>query len=408
MEKYQENEGAYRLIANRGQGKMQKKYVRIANAILDLEPRDIDAGSLTSDKNDNTAKSDRSGPIAVADPEVISVLKDRLDGGLLSNSYDPEAVDLRAEISRYTGILPEFIGCFAGEEDALGYISRTFLEPGTEMVVSGPVRAERLITARSTGAAIKAVQYDDPLSPGIEPLIDTIGNRTRIIYIGNPSDTIGSFFTEAELVFLLAYAEQAMLVLDESCFELSGFSAAEFVKKFPNLTVIRSLARPFGLAGMRASYVISDPENIGYFDRLRSDAGIDGVTQAAAFLALERRLYKNDYFQELKTARRNLSSMLPELGYDFFIAPADFFILRVSDPEGSCRHLEKDGVSAIHLKDIRHMEGHIRVAIGNPWRVEELLLILSRMAEKYATGFNRNRVVRTLKAAGQKTAGTAT
>jgi histidinol-phosphate aminotransferase len=227
-------------------------------------------------------------------------------------------------------------------------------------------------------------------------VIDAIGKRTRVIYIGNPSESIGSFFTEAELVFLMAYAEQAMMIVDESFYEFSGLTAIDFVRKFPNLTIIRSFARAFGLAGLKASYAISDPENIGYFARVRAGDAIDAITQTAAEGALDYFEHTREYISRIDSAKKTLSLTLPEIGYDFYVAPADFLLLRVSDPDESCSFLVNNGIAAADLRDIKRMDDFIKVDIGNPRQTENLLLILSRMAERFATGFNRNRLVRSL------------
>jgi len=250
---------------------------------------------------------------------------------------------------------------------------------------------------------VTEVLHDDLFSPGLEAIINNIGKRTRILYIGNPSEYIGSFFTEAELVFLLAYAEHTMMVVDESYFEFSGFTVADRVKKFPNLAIIRSFSHAFGLAGLKAGYVITDPENLSYINRLRSENGIDSFSQIAAEAVLNDPDYMREYVNTVDRSRRLISSNLPEIGYDFYNAPANFFVLRVSDPVSACEFMKNNGVYVKDLSDVKQLEGCIRITIGSPEQTDRLLLLLSRMAERFATGFNRNRIVKPLSRLDKKT-----
>ena len=382
---------------------MQKKYVRIANAVLDIGPFEIDNSEFQEGGKDTSAarlncNESMTGP----SPTVISHIRDFLDNRPLSRFPDPEASGLRNKIADYTGLPAEFIGCFPGADASLEYILRTFLESGTEMLISGPEPPCRQVAARSTGASVLEVFHDDPFSPGIEPIINNIGKRTRILYIGNPSEYIGSFLTEAELVFLLAYAEHTMMVVDESYFEFSGFTIADLVKKFPNLAVIRSFSYAFGLAALRAAYIVTDPENLRYIKRLCAGNGIDSVSRIAAEAALNDTNHMREYVDSVERSKRLISSNLPEIGYDFYIAPANFIVLRVSDPVSACEYMKNNGVYVKDLSDIRQLEGYIRLTVGTPEQTDRLLLLLSRMAEKSATGFNRNRVVKPLSGLDKK------
>lgn len=371
---------------------MRKKYVRVANTVLDLCPYEkypnCEPGQGMSERLRLNRNESTIGP----SPQALRAVKEFLNNRSLNWYPDSEASELKLKISGYTGMPLENIGCFSGVNSAIDHIARTFIEPGTEMLVNGPVFLRKTLAAKSAGARVMEVIHDDPFLPGIEPIINNLTRRTRLLYIGSPSDTTGSFFTEAELVFLLSYAEQTMLVIDESYFEFSGFSSAELVNKFPNIIIIRSFSHAFGLAALKAAYIISDPENIGYIDRLKSEDEIDAVAQIAAGAVLENDEYMREYVKTVDRSKKILSSNLPEIGYDFFITPANFFLLKVSAPDSAREFLEDNGVLVNDLSDIGVLRGYLRVTIGVPEDMDKLLLILSRMAQQFSTGFNRNRM----------------
>jgi len=374
---------------------MLKKNVRIANAVLDLDPFESDDMDFAPDQfGSGVRRMDRNESSRDPSPKAIAAIKHYLDSQPLSWYPDSEARELKIKLAEYTDMPVEFIACFPGSNAALDYISRTFLEPGTEMLVSGPVFSRKLIAARTAGASIIEICHENPFAPGIEPIIDNISKRTRILYIGNPSECTGSFLTEAELVFLLAYAEQTMVVVDESFFEYSGFSAVEMTKKFPNLTVMRSFSHAFGLGALKVAYAITDPENLDYIRRLEPESGIDTVSQIAAQAVLDDVDYMREYTDEVDRSRKILSSSLPEIGYEFHISPANFVILRVTDSALAVDFMKNNGMKVRDLSEIKQMQDYIRITIGVPRQTDNLLLLLSRMAEQFATGFNRNKAER--------------
>ena len=386
------------------QVEMRKRLVRIANAVLDLEPFEPDrAGCRDDDIDPSAMRLNRNESMLGPSPQVVSAIKDYLDKGLLNRFPDMRTGELINRIADYSGMPDDYIGCFPGTGLCLENILRAFLEPGTEFLVSGPVPAERLIAARSAGSSIVEADFDDPFSPSLEPLIDNIGKRTRVLYLGNPSEYVGSYFTEAELIFLLAYAENTMIVVDESYFEFSVFTVADLARKFPNLAVIRSLSHAFGLAALKVGYIITDPENLDYINRLAAGTHIDTISRIAAKAALNDQDHMLRNVSGVNGSKDLISRNLPELGYDFYISPANFFILRVSDAGSACEYMKNNGIFVKDLSVIRQLEGYIRITIGMPEETDRLLLLLSRMAERFATGFNRNRITRSLNVSKEKT-----
>ena len=185
-----------------------------------------------------------------------------------------------------------------------------------------------------------------------------------------------------------------MVVVDESFFEYSGFSAVEMTKKFSNLTVMRSFSHAFGLGALKVAYAITDPENLDYIRRLEPESGIDAVSQIAAQAVLDDLDYMREYTDEVDRSRKILSSSLTEIGYEFHISPANFVILRVTDSALAVDFMKDNGMKVRDLSEIKQMQDYIRITIGVPRQTDNLLLLLSRMAEQFATGFNRNKAER--------------
>jgi histidinol-phosphate aminotransferase len=332
-------------------------------------------------------------------PGVAAALNDLLGDKPLNRFPDTDAEELRAKLSEYVLLPPDHISCYAGGRIALEHIFRTYLESGTELIVNSPAPPEVRIMAQSTGARVSEIEHPDPFCPGIENIVNGISTRTRAVYIGNPNEYTGSVFSEAELVFLLAYAERTMVVIDEDYFEFSGRSVVDLTARFPNLAVIRSFSKGFGLASLKAGYIVTGPENLQFIHRIKNDSGPDCISQAAARAALDDLNFVREKMVSLNISKKAIAGRLIAMGYEFRMAPANFFLLKVSDSMKATELLEKEGIRVTDLSDIKGLEGYLRITIGTEEQSERLLVLLDGMAgslsgvrEEEPVGGSANRI----------------
>lgn len=367
---------------------MEKRLVRVAGAILDIDPRhkveySLNAdGLIRLDSNENTL-----GP----SPKVREALENVITSRALNFRAYAEPDTLLERLSCYTGVGVDSISCFATKESALEHIGRTFLEPGVEAVINDPESDDFARVAQSLGARVIELHHDNPFEFNIEALINQIGPKTRVIYISNPDGNSGASFSESEIVFLLAYAERIMVIVDEEYFEFCGCSVADLTSRFPNLIVMRTLSRAFGLSALGFSYILTDPENLGFIDRVKLNSGPDLFSTAAAIAALEDLSHIRRYAFLIDESKKLLLQNLPEIGYQFRMTDNNFFLLKVSDSHQALKLLNECGIAACDLSDNQRFDGLLRITIGTPEQTDSLLTALGRMAEKTATGFNRNR-----------------
>lgn len=373
---------------------MQRRLVRIANAVLDLEPyRPRTGGAQAEGHCPGISSLDRGEYVMEPSPAAINAIRDFLGRRPISWYPDPDASELRTRLSEYVSLPQDYISCYAGSRLAIEHVFRTYLEAGTEMVISGPVVHSIRVAVRCTGARTIEVEYSDQFNPLIENLVNSITPRTRAIYVGNPNEITGTVFGEAELVFLLAYAERTMIIVDEEYFEFSGRSIADLVARFPNLTVVRSLSKGFGLTSLKAGYILTDPGNLQFIHRIKGENGPDAVAQIAALAALENLDCTREYVADIHQSKKMLGNSLPEIGYQFRMTPADFILLKVADSVYAANFLKSENIQALDLSFANSLKGFLRISIGTPKQTDILLLALSRSAERLATGLNRNRIV---------------
>jgi histidinol-phosphate aminotransferase len=375
---------------------MEMKLVRVANTVLDLEPLKEISPIVEANPEPALLKLDANECTVGPSPAVYEAIESFLHNRPLNWSPNSEADRLKEGLARYVSLPKEAISCFEDSSAADICIARTYLESGTGVVISGPSRDSFKIAAKSTGANVCEVVHDNPADPQIEAIINQIGPRTRLVYIPNPNDISGAMFSEAEIVFLLAYAEGCMVVVNEEHFEYCGLTVADLIMRFPNLIVKRSFAKAFGLGSLPTAYILTDSENLEFINRMKISGNPDAFHQVAATAALEDVTNMRRNMTELNRSRKILYESLPEIGYEFQITPANFFLLKVPDTESATAFLAREGVLVRALSSNDQLEGYLRVTIGTTEQTDRLLMVLSKLAEKMATGYNRHSFIRAI------------
>jgi histidinol-phosphate aminotransferase len=357
---------------------MEKKLVRIAGALLDIAAR----------QSRDAAGSSYTTPYPAASQGVLNAVSGYLKG--TGEEADSIRRELAGRLSQYTALPSGHIRFFDSLKRAVELIGRTYLEQGTEIVINSPCRGEIETLALCAGARVTQVDHDNPLDPQIEAVINHIGSRSRMIFIENPNRTTGAIFSESEIVFLLAYAEGTMVVIDESNFEYWGRSIADLVNRFPNLVVLRTVSGEYGMGPLGMCYIISDPDNLAFIDRVTVESPVSELVFSAAKAAFDDTSILRDRVESTAQARDYLEKNLPEMGYEFKIAPADFVIIRTADAVQATKILGEQGAIVEDLSHIGSLQGHIKVSVNDKDQAERLLVILGRFSGQLATGFNRN------------------
>jgi histidinol-phosphate aminotransferase len=155
--------------------------------------------------------------------------------------------------------------------------------------------------------------------------------RTKVVFLANPDNPTGTWFLEKELVhFLGAVPRETLVVLDEAYVEFveaEGFQdALELRKRYPNLVVLRTFSKIYGLAGLRLGYAFARPELVAYLDRVRAPFNVNLVAQAAGTAALDDEEHVLLSRRLVRTERPFLEQGLRDLGATVVPSQANFVL----------------------------------------------------------------------------------
>jgi histidinol-phosphate aminotransferase len=203
---------------------------------------------------------------------------------------DGSAFYLRRALAARLGVALEEVAVGNGSNELLELLVRTFLAEGDEALTSAHTFIVYRLAAQAHGrVCVEAPMRDHRYDLGA--IHERLSRRTKLVFLANPDNPNGTYFTERELLPLLeAVPREVLVVLDEAYVEF--VAARDFPdglrlrRRFPNVVTCRTFSKIYGLAGLRLGYLVASPEVVGYLDRVRAPFNTNLVAQAAGVAAL--------------------------------------------------------------------------------------------------------------------------
>ena len=307
------------------------------------------------------------------------------------NALYPEGTspELRAALARHHKVPPECVIAGSGSDELIRLLCEAFLEPDDEVVVSqhGFIRFKQ--QAAMMGARVIEVPMTD-WTHDLTLMAKAASSRTKLLFIANPNNPTGTWNTEEELEALLAAVpESVLVVLDEAYWHyahaIPGYprSLPELASRHPNLVVLRTFSKAYGLAGLRLGYGVGDPELVGWLDRIRMPFNVSLPAQHACLAALKDEPFVARAVALNEKQRAEVARALGELGFGVGDSATNFVFARSPVPGRELfKALLRKGV-IIRPLDEYWLPGHVRVSIGTAAQNRALLKALEQvLAEK--------------------------
>ena len=269
-------------------------------------------------------------------PEVVQAAASVLTG---ANRYpDPAYVPLRRALSNRYGIAPERIALGNGSCDILLAAGEALLEPGAEVVYAWPAFSVYPHLAAASGARAIEVPLDDDDRHDLDAIAAEITVATRLVLICNPNNpTSTSVGLDRIEEFLDGVPSHVCVILDEAYCEFAlrlgdTYASVELLRRYPNLVLLRTFSKVYGLAGLRVGYALCASESFRTaVDQLRQPFYLNAAAQAAAVEALRHQDMVEERVTQTIAARLDLEEGTRELG--LWVAQSDANFIWLHLPE---------------------------------------------------------------------------
>jgi histidinol-phosphate aminotransferase len=295
---------------------------------------------------------------------------------------------LKTKLAAKLGVQPAQITLGNGSNDVLVMLAEAFLEPGLEAVFSQYAFAVYPIAVQATGATAVVTPATPmgsamPLGHDLAAMARAISPRTRLVFIANPNNPTGTWVPAGELRrFIAAVPAHALVVLDEAYFEYAFDRAAgddgvqdgvPWIAQFPNLVVVRTFSKAYGLAGVRVGYAISHASVADVLNRVRQAFNVSVVGLAGATAALEEVAHVERAVALACSERRRLSQRLRQLGTPVIPSAGNFLLLHAgANARDRFDHLLRRGIIVRPVANYGLPE-YLRVTLGTPEQNDRFL-----------------------------------
>jgi histidinol-phosphate aminotransferase len=295
------------------------------------------------------------------------------------NYPDPEQMELRAALEKYTGLSRQHIVCGMGSDELIDLILRLFLEPGDEVINCPPTFGMYPFSTDVCGGRVVDVPRTESFALDIVGINKALTGRTKVIFIASPNNPTGDILTENEIMELVGTGK--IVVVDEAYFEFSNATMANLVPSYPNLLVLRTFSKWAGLAGLRIGYGFFPVEIARYLMKIKQPYNANAAAQAAVLASLADIEYLRANVARIVTERERLFGKLKELAWIKPYPSKGNFIL-CSLPKGKAKEiwqqLRRKGIFVRYF-DTSGLKDCLRISVGKPEDTDALVKALEEV-----------------------------
>ena len=261
------------------------------------------------------------------------------------NAY-PEPFFLYEQLARHHGVEPGQLLLTCGSEQGLRHVFDTFLDDGDQVVLPSPTFGMLQVFCHYRRATVVRVGYDASRRLDLDAFLGAMDEATRLVYLANPDSPTGGAIELPQIERIAAHCAalpEAVFLLDEAYHDYYPLPTVELIPRFPGLVITRSFSKGWGLAGIRAGYLISNPAKIELLRKQKPMDELSSPTIELCSQALERPdLVQRNVAQVQKWRDRFREVCWPTLTY--LPTEGNFIMLRSTRLEHHLSAFEKHRV----------------------------------------------------------------
>jgi histidinol-phosphate aminotransferase len=316
-------------------------------------------------------------------PAVAGALQGQIER--LNRYPDPGKTLLRQRIADRCGLPAARVAVGNGSCEILMSAADALLEPGAELIYAWPSFSIYPHVAAQSGASAIEVPLDADQRHDLDAMAREVTAATRLLLICNPNNpTATAVPIEAIDAFMTGLPRHVAVILDEAYVEFSALQdpddSLDLVKRHPNLVVLRTFSKVYGLCGLRAGYALGPEEFRLAVDRVRQPFSVNTLAQAAAAEAIRHQDEVTRRVEATVVERAWLEVELEDRGLTTTDSQANFVWVSLGEREEGpvVDELAQQGV-IVRSGAALGSEGHLRVTLGTRRQNERFIAALDHL-----------------------------
>ncbi|MCP8322844.1 MAG: threonine-phosphate decarboxylase CobD [Candidatus Methylarchaceae archaeon HK02M2] len=318
-------------------------------------------------------------------PKVIETIKESL--WKIPYYPDSNCASLKEEISEYIGrIGPENLIVGNGSTELIYIFAEVFLEQGEKALIPAPTfgEYEKAVLKAGGRSEYLPLSLTDGFKIDVKEFIEKIPH-VKVVFLCNPNNPTSLSIASEDLSKIISEAmkEDVLIFIDEDFMDFvpkeKRSSQVGEIKSYPNLFILKSFTKFFGLTGLRIGYGIGNREMIDILSRAKMPWNINCLAEVAAIAALKDKQFSEKTFRLIEEEKEFLFDELNKIkGFDVLPPDSNFFLINIEQTRLKADELKRDLLKFdILIRDCSSFEGldnrYIRVAIRT--RKENELLV---------------------------------
>jgi histidinol-phosphate aminotransferase len=301
-------------------------------------------------------------------PLAIDAVKKSLEDG---HFYpDNRCVFLRNRIADYLGISPKTLCIGNGTTELIFLMGVAFLDPGDTFIISESsfIMAKivaQVMDCRLIEVPLKGYRHD------LDTILQTINSDTKIVYLDNPMNPIGTLITQEEVSeFMEKIPEDIVVAFDEAYYEYvikDGFpNTLKYIEEGRNVIVFRTFSKLYGLAGLRVGYCAAKEDFVNAIQSVSPPFAVNRFAQIGAAAALKDKEHIKKTKEMNESGKKFLYENFDKMSVFYIPSETNFITIDVKkNAEGICEELQKSNVIVRPLT-MYGKPTFLRVTIGTP------------------------------------------
>lgn len=299
------------------------------------------------------------------------------------NRYpDPLQLDLKEKISKIKGVPVQNIFLGNGSDEAIDILFRAFCEPGNDnVIICPPTYGMYEVSANINDVPARKVNLlPETFQLDVMNIRKAMDERTKLIFICCPNNPTGNGVKWNDIKLLLE-GFSGIVVVDEAYINFASYgSLIPELLNYPNLVILQTLSKAWGLAGLRVGMAFASQQIIDIFNRIKPPYNINAASQALALEALDNVERVNGWIKTIVEERKMLEEALSTLPFVLKVYPseANFLLVKMKDPFKTYQMLIDEKIIVRDRSKVELCEGCLRITVGTKEQSKELMRVLKQ------------------------------
>ena len=301
------------------------------------------------------------------------------------NRYpDPQQRELKKMWSQLKGVAEEQILIGNGSDELIDLLFRAFCRPAQDQIlICSPTYGMYQVVAEVNDVSCQSIPLDHNFQMDTEKIKRKISPETKLIFICSPNNPTGNVMDLKSIIGLLDCFE-GLLIVDEAYIDFSeSESMVEYLEAYPNLVVLQTLSKAWGMAGLRVGFLMGNRKIVSLLNRIKMPYNVNVLSQKRAMQQLAKQKEFTKRTEEIKEERECLIQFLKRQVFVRFVYPsqANFLLVKCENAGELYQFFLSKGVVLRDRSQVPGLENCIRFSIGT----KEENQLVKELCEAYAS-----------------------